>query len=158
MRFTITINTSPQYSKRHVKTTPSSPNCIVTPMSETYQSKRRNAGNACWKSCPLNCGNISPYAMSRRWQLLPHRHRRAYWKDPSRSHPARAIEKLRAKDPQTSVADLLNPPSQIEVAPIQSTRSIAPDDGGSDSECFPDMPRVGGSFGRSGGHGWSFDP
>ncbi|MBN8579269.1 MAG: hypothetical protein J0L96_01265 [Anaerolineae bacterium] len=55
----------------------------------------------------------------------------------------RAIEKLR-KDPQASVADLLNPPSQIEVAPAIKPVQIAIAQTVADQiqECFPDMPRV----------------
>ena len=55
----------------------------------------------------------------------------------------RASEQLRA-DPQTSVADLLNPPSQVDtVTPIQSDpSSISKDVADRIQECFPDMPRV----------------
>lgn len=55
----------------------------------------------------------------------------------------RAIEQLRA-DPQTSVSDLLNPPSQVDmVIPIQSDpSSIAKDVADQIQACFPDMPRV----------------
>ncbi|MCL4268607.1 MAG: hypothetical protein KJZ72_03645 [Anaerolineales bacterium] len=55
----------------------------------------------------------------------------------------RAIEQLR-KDPQTSVADLLTPPSQIEVAPAIKPVQIAIAQTVADQiqECFPDMPRV----------------
>jgi len=55
----------------------------------------------------------------------------------------RAIEQLRA-DSETSVADLLNPPSQLEVSPsIQpSQTSIAQIVADLIQKCFPDMPRV----------------
>ena len=55
----------------------------------------------------------------------------------------RAIEKLR-KDPQASVADLLDPPSQVEVVmSIQSSQpSIVQTVADLIQECFPDMPRV----------------
>jgi len=55
----------------------------------------------------------------------------------------RAIEQLRA-DPQTSVADLLDPPAQPETelpAPTDSS-SIGQDVADQIQACFPDMPRV----------------
>jgi hypothetical protein len=55
----------------------------------------------------------------------------------------RAIEQLR-KDPQTSVADLLIPPAQVEavlaIQPVQT--AIAHTVADQIQECFPDMPRV----------------
>jgi len=56
---------------------------------------------------------------------------------------SRAIEQLRA-DPQTSVSDLLDPPSQVDtVLPIQSDlSSISKDVADLIQVCFPDMPRV----------------
>jgi len=55
----------------------------------------------------------------------------------------RAIEQLRA-DPQTSVADLLDPPTPAEaIVPIQpDPSSIAKDVADRIQACFPDMPRV----------------
>ena len=55
----------------------------------------------------------------------------------------RAIEQLRAA-PQTSVPDLLNPPSQVDtVIPIPSDpSSISKDVADRIQACFPDMPRV----------------
>ena len=55
----------------------------------------------------------------------------------------RAIEQLRA-DPQTSVADLLDPPAQPETElPAQThSASIGQDVADLIQECFPDMPRV----------------
>ncbi len=55
----------------------------------------------------------------------------------------RAIEQLRA-DPQTSVADLLAPPTQPETElPAQNhSASIGQDVADLIQECFPDMPRV----------------
>lgn len=55
----------------------------------------------------------------------------------------RAIEQLRS-DPQTSVSDLLNPPTHLEVAPaIQSNQtSVAKIVADRIQRCFPDMPRV----------------
>ena len=55
----------------------------------------------------------------------------------------RAIEQLRA-DPQTSVAELLDPPAQPETElPAQThSASIGQDVADLIQECFPDMPRV----------------
>jgi len=55
----------------------------------------------------------------------------------------RAIEQLRA-DPNTSVANLLDPPAQPEPAlPAQSdSSSIGQEVADLIQECFPDMPRV----------------
>lgn len=55
----------------------------------------------------------------------------------------RAIEQLRA-DPQTSVAELLDPPAQPETElPAQNhSASIGQDVADLIQECFPDMPRV----------------
>jgi hypothetical protein len=55
----------------------------------------------------------------------------------------RAIEQLRA-DSQTSVSDLLDPPTQVDVVkPIQSDQtSIAQIVADLIQKCFPDMPRV----------------
>jgi hypothetical protein len=55
----------------------------------------------------------------------------------------RAIEQLRT-DPETSVADLLDPPAPAEaIVPIQSDpSSISKDVADQIQECFPDMPRV----------------
>jgi hypothetical protein len=55
----------------------------------------------------------------------------------------RAIEQLRA-DPETSVADLLDPPAQSETElPVQSdSSSTGQEVADLIQECFPDMPRV----------------
>ena len=55
----------------------------------------------------------------------------------------RAIEQLRA-DPQTSIAELLDPPAQPETElPAQThSASIGQDVADLIQECFPDMPRV----------------
>ncbi len=55
----------------------------------------------------------------------------------------RAIEQLRT-DPETSVADLLDPPAPAKaIVPIQSDpSSISKDVADQIQECFPDMPRV----------------
>ncbi len=55
----------------------------------------------------------------------------------------RAIEQLRA-DSQTTVADLLDPPAQLETElPAQNhSASIGQDVADLIQECFPDMPRV----------------
>lgn len=54
----------------------------------------------------------------------------------------RAIEQLRA-NPETSVADLLDPPAQPEAElPAQNATSIGQDVADLIQECFPDMPRV----------------
>jgi len=55
----------------------------------------------------------------------------------------RALEQLRS-DPETSIADLLNPPAPAEaIVPIQSDpSSISKDVADQIQECFPDMPRV----------------
>jgi hypothetical protein len=55
----------------------------------------------------------------------------------------RAIEQLRA-DPQTSIADLLDPPAQPETElPAQSdSSSIGQEVADRIQECFPDMPRM----------------
>ena len=55
----------------------------------------------------------------------------------------RAIEQLRA-DPETSVADLLDPPARPETTlPIQTaSSSIGKEVADLIQECFPDMPRV----------------
>ena len=55
----------------------------------------------------------------------------------------RAIEQLRA-NPDTSVADLLNPPSQLVTELLIQTDSSTTQQAVADliQECFPDMPRV----------------
>jgi hypothetical protein len=132
------------YSKATDFYLPSIQNFIVTPMSESYQSKRERRQRML-EALPsdlrehVSLRNVEavaalpPQAQMRLLEAiqaglarLPH-----------------AIKQLRA-DPQTSVADLLDPPAQLETKmPAQTDSStIAQEVADLIQECFPTMPRV----------------
>jgi len=113
-------------------------------MSETYQSKRERRQRML-DALPVGMREhislrnveavaaLSPQAQTRLLEAI----------QAGLTRMPRAIEQLRA-DPQTSVADLLNPPSSAEaIVPIQSDpSSIAKDVADRIQACFPDMPRL----------------
>jgi hypothetical protein len=123
---------------------PFSRKSIVTPMSETYQSKRERRQRML-EALPdglreyVSLRNVeavaalAPQAQTRLLDAI----------QAGLTRLPRAIEQLR-KDPQTSVADLLNPPAQVEAVPaIQPVQTaIAQTVADQIQECFPDMPRV----------------
>ncbi len=117
---------------------------IVTLMSETYQSKRERRQRML-EALPaelrehVSLRNVEAVAaLSSQAQLRLFEAIQA-----GLTRLPRAIEQLR-KDPQTSVADLLNPPTQVEavsaIQPVQT--AIAQTVADQIQECFPDMPRV----------------
>jgi len=120
------------------------PNSIVTPMSETYQSKRERRQRML-EALPVglrehvslrnveSVAALAPQAQTRLLETI----------QAGLTRLPRAIEQLR-KDPQTSVADLLNPPAQVEAVPaIQPVQTaIVQTVADRIQECFPDMPRV----------------
>jgi len=113
-------------------------------MSETYQSKRDRRQRVL-ESLPLGLREhiaqrnidavaaLSPQAQTRLLEAIHAGLKRV----------PRAIEQLRA-DPDTSIADLLDPPSQSETElPVQSdSSSTGQEVADLIQECFPDMPRV----------------
>lgn len=114
-------------------------------MSETYQSKRERRQRML-EALPVGLREhvslrnveavaaLSPQAQMRLLEAIL----------TGLTRVPRAIEQLRA-DPQTSVSDLLDPPSQVDtvIPPIQSDpSSISKDVADQIQECFPDMPRV----------------
>ena len=113
-------------------------------MSETYQSKRERRQRML-EALPVGLREhvslrnveavaaLSPQAQTRLLEAVQAGLKRL----------PRAIEQLRA-DPQTSVADLLDPPAQPETElPAQThSASIGQDVADLIQECFPDMPRV----------------
>ena len=113
-------------------------------MSETYQSKR-DRRQRILESLPLGLREhiaqrnidavtaLSPQAQTRLLEAVQAGLKRV----------PRAIEQLRA-DPDTSIADLLNPPAQPETELATQTNSsfIGQEVAGLIQECFPDMPRV----------------
>ena len=113
-------------------------------MSETYQSKR-DRRQRILESLPLGLREhiaqrnidavtaLSPQAQTRLLEAVQAGLKRV----------PRAIEQLRA-DPDTSIADLLNPPAQPETELATQTDSsfIGQEVAGLIQECFPDMPRV----------------
>ncbi len=113
-------------------------------MSETYQSKRERRQRML-EALPVGLREhvslrnveavaaLSPQAQMRLLEAI----------QVGLTRLPRAIEQLRT-DPETSVADLLNPPSQVDtVTPIQSDpSSISKDVADRIQACFPEMPRV----------------
>ncbi|MBN8655141.1 MAG: hypothetical protein J0M11_05325 [Anaerolineae bacterium] len=113
-------------------------------MSETYQSKRERRQRML-EALPVGLREhvslrnveavaaLSPQAQMRLLEAI----------QAGLTRLPRAIEQLRT-DPETSVADLLNPPAPAEaIVPIQSDpSSISKDVADQIQECFPDMPRV----------------
>jgi hypothetical protein len=113
-------------------------------MSETYQSKRERRQRML-DTLPVGLREhvslrnveavvaLSPQAQMRLVEAI----------QAGLTRVPRAIEQLRA-DPQTSVADLLDPPTPVEaIVPIQSDpSSISKDVADRIQACFPDMPRV----------------
>ena len=113
-------------------------------MSETYQSKRERRQRML-ESLPVGLREhislrnveavvaLSPQAQMRLLEAI----------QAGLTRVPRAIEQLRA-DPQTSVSDLLDPPTQVEsIIPIQSDQSATLKEVADQiQECFPDMPRV----------------
>ena len=113
-------------------------------MSETYQSKRERRQRML-EALPVGLREhvslrnveavaaLSPQAQLRLLETI----------QAGLTRLPRAIEQLRA-DPETSVADLLNPPAQVKAAiPVQSDQtSITQMVTDRIRECFPDMPRV----------------
>jgi hypothetical protein len=113
-------------------------------MSETYQSKRERRQRML-EALPAGLREyvslrnveavaaLSPQAQTRLLEAVQAGLKRL----------PRAVEQLRA-DPQTSVADLLDPPAQPETElPAQSdSSSIGQAVADLIQECFPDMPRL----------------
>ena len=117
---------------------------IVTPMSETYQSKRERRQRML-ETLPVSLREhvslrnvesvaaLSPQAQVRLLEAI----------QAGLTRMPRALEQLRT-DPQTSVADLLDPPTPVEaIVLIQSdSSSIFRDVADRIQACFPEMPRV----------------
>ncbi len=119
-------------------------NIIVTPMSETYQSKR-DRRQRMFETLPIELREhiaqrnieavaaLSPQAQTRLLEAVQAGLKRI----------SRAVEQLRA-EPDTSIAELLNPTAQLVTKQIPHPGSSTLQSGVADliQQCFPDMPRV----------------
>jgi hypothetical protein len=113
-------------------------------MSESYQSKRERRQRMLEALPPELREHVSLRNVEAVAALLPQAQARLLEAvHAGLTRVSRAIEQLRI-DPQAPVSDLLDPPSQVEVAqPIQSDPSpISEKVADLIQACFPDMPRV----------------
>jgi hypothetical protein len=109
-------------------------------MSESYQSKQERRQRLL-ESMP---GGLRPYVSVRNIEAVAALSPQAQTRlleavQAGLKRLPRAIEQLRA-DPQTSIADLLDPPAQPETQ--NDSASIGQEVADLIQECFPDMPRV----------------
>ena len=113
-------------------------------MSETYQSKRERRQRLL-ESLPMGLrGHIAQRNIDAVAALSPQAQTRLLEAvQAGLKRLPRAIEQLHA-NPDTSIADLLNPPAQPETEfPVQTnSSSIGQEVAALIQECFPDMPRV----------------
>ena len=113
-------------------------------MSETYQSKRERRQRLL-ESLPMGLrGHIAQRNIDAVAALSPQAQTHLLEAvQAGLKRLPRAIEQLHA-DPDTSIADLLNPPAQPETEfPVQTnSSSIGQEVAALIQECFPDMPRV----------------